>query len=111
MQHAAFGAHFAVPSSKINIISHRHLSSPLHPQLVFLFCTKPTLIAAVSDTFLCSLFSFHTLPSHSLHLAMLTNAWTFTPEDALGYYGTDPDTGLTEEQAKRNRELYGANCM
>lgn len=41
---------------------------------------------------------------------MLSNAWTFTPQDALGYFGTNPDTGLTEEQVKRNREAYGENC-
>lgn len=41
---------------------------------------------------------------------MLSNAWTFTPQDALGYFGANPDTGLTEEQVKRNREAYGENC-
>jgi hypothetical protein len=43
------------------------------------------------------------------HPAMLANAWTHTPEDALAFYGTDAETGLTEEQAKRNRRLYGEN--
>jgi Ca2+ transporting ATPase len=41
---------------------------------------------------------------------MLTNAWTFTPEDALGHYGTELGRGLSEEQVRRNRELYGENC-
>ena len=41
---------------------------------------------------------------------MLANAWTFSPQDALGYYGTKSESGLTEEQIKRNRELYGENC-
>ena len=31
---------------------------------------------------------------------MLSNAWTFSTEDALGYYGTHSETGLTEEQVK-----------
>ncbi|WWC87715.1 potassium/sodium efflux P-type ATPase, fungal-type [Kwoniella dendrophila CBS 6074] len=42
---------------------------------------------------------------------MLANAWTFTPEDALAYYGTNAETGLTEEQVKRNREAYGENSL
>lgn len=41
---------------------------------------------------------------------MLNNAWTFTPQDALGHFGTNPDTGLTDEQVRRNREAYGENC-
>jgi len=40
---------------------------------------------------------------------MLANAWTFSIEDALGYYGTNAEAGLTEEQVERNRELYGEN--
>ncbi|KAK6907178.1 hypothetical protein I203_101168 [Kwoniella mangroviensis CBS 8507] len=42
---------------------------------------------------------------------MLANAWTFTPEDALAYFGTKAETGLTEEQVKRNREAYGENSL
>ncbi|WWC60140.1 potassium/sodium efflux P-type ATPase, fungal-type [Kwoniella dejecticola CBS 10117] len=42
---------------------------------------------------------------------MLANAWTFTPNDALAYFGTNPETGLTEEQVKRNREAYGENTL
>lgn len=41
---------------------------------------------------------------------MLQNAWTLSPEDALAFYNTNPDTGLTTQDAKRNRELYGENC-
>lgn len=41
---------------------------------------------------------------------MLDNAWTYSPEDALGYYGTKLETGLAEEQVQRHRELYGENC-
>ncbi|RSH94496.1 hypothetical protein EHS25_004299 [Saitozyma podzolica] len=33
------------------------------------------------------------------------------PEDALAFYGTDAETGLTEEQVKRNRGLYGENTL
>lgn len=40
---------------------------------------------------------------------MLANAWTFSAQDALGYYGTDAESGLTQEQVKRNQELYGQN--
>ncbi|XAO26947.1 potassium/sodium efflux P-type ATPase, fungal-type [Cryptococcus bacillisporus CA1280] len=42
---------------------------------------------------------------------MLNNAWTFTPQDALGHFGTNPDTGLTDEQVRRNREAYGENAL
>ena len=41
---------------------------------------------------------------------MLAKAWTYSPEDALAFYGSNPETGLTAEQIKRNRELYGENC-
>lgn len=41
---------------------------------------------------------------------MLANAWTLTPEDALAHYGTEAELGLSEAEAKRNRELYGENC-
>lgn len=27
----------------------------------------------------------------------------------MGYYGVSQETGLTEDQVKRNRELYGEN--
>ncbi|ORY23421.1 calcium-transporting ATPase [Naematelia encephala] len=42
---------------------------------------------------------------------MLVNAWTFSPEDAAAYFGTDTKTGLTDEQVKGNRELYGENSL
>ncbi|WVQ73814.1 potassium/sodium efflux P-type ATPase, fungal-type [Cryptococcus sp. DSM 104548] len=42
---------------------------------------------------------------------MLANAWTYTPEDALAHYGTNPETGLTEEQVRRNKETYGENVL
>lgn len=42
---------------------------------------------------------------------MLSKAWTYSAEDALAFYGANNDAGLTEEQVKRNRELYGENCM
>ena len=41
---------------------------------------------------------------------MLANAWTFTPQDALAYFGTNAETGLSDEQVQRNRQLYGENC-
>ncbi|WWD16654.1 potassium/sodium efflux P-type ATPase, fungal-type [Kwoniella shandongensis] len=42
---------------------------------------------------------------------MLSNAWTYTPSDALAYYGTKVDVGLSEDQVKKNRELYGENTL
>jgi Ca2+ transporting ATPase len=42
---------------------------------------------------------------------MLPRAWTYSPQDALAFYDTHADNGLTEDQVKRNRELYGENCM
>ncbi|CAD6564903.1 MAG: hypothetical protein TREMPRED_000390 [Tremellales sp. Tagirdzhanova-0007] len=42
---------------------------------------------------------------------MLANAWTCTPEDALSYYSTNAETGLTEADVRRNRELYGENSL
>jgi Ca2+ transporting ATPase len=42
---------------------------------------------------------------------MLSRAWTYTPQDALAFYDTHPENGLSEQQVKRNRELYGENCM
>ena len=41
---------------------------------------------------------------------MLSRAWTYTPQDALAFYDTHPENGLSEQQVKRNRELYGENC-
>lgn len=41
---------------------------------------------------------------------MLSKAWTYSAEDALAFYGTKADTGLTDAQVKRNRELHGENC-
>jgi hypothetical protein len=40
---------------------------------------------------------------------MLATAWTYTQQDALAFYGVDAKTGLSDEQAKQNRELYGEN--
>ena len=40
---------------------------------------------------------------------MLDSAWTYSPEDALGFFGTNPKTGLSEEQVKRHRQAYGTN--
>lgn len=40
---------------------------------------------------------------------MLANAWTYTPEDALAYFGTNVETGLSDEKVKQNRSLYGEN--
>lgn len=42
---------------------------------------------------------------------MLSRAWTYTPQDALAFYDTHPENGLSEQQVKRNRELYGENCV
>ncbi|KAK4687437.1 P-type Ca2+ transporter type 2A, partial [Tremellales sp. Uapishka_1] len=42
---------------------------------------------------------------------MLANAWTFTPQDALAYYATSPETGLTKEQVERNTKAYGENSL
>jgi hypothetical protein len=42
--------------------------------------------------------------------AMLSRAWTYTPQDALAFYDSHPENGLSEPQVKRNRELYGENC-
>ncbi|WVF66907.1 calcium-translocating P-type ATPase, SERCA-type [Kwoniella sp. CBS 6097] len=42
---------------------------------------------------------------------MLANAWTYTPEDALAYFSSSPDKGLTEEQVKANRAAYGENSL
>ena len=40
---------------------------------------------------------------------MMKNAWAFSQRDALAHFNTDEQTGLTEEQVKRNTELYGQN--
>ena len=42
---------------------------------------------------------------------MLANAWTYTPQDALAFYGTDVKTGLTDSEVARNRVLYGENSL
>jgi len=42
---------------------------------------------------------------------MLSRAWTYTPQEALAFYDSHPENGLSEPQVKRNRELYGENCM
>ncbi|WVQ94710.1 potassium/sodium efflux P-type ATPase, fungal-type [Kwoniella sp. CBS 9459] len=42
---------------------------------------------------------------------MLANAWTFTPDDALAYFSTDPKNGLTDDQVRANRAAYGENSL
>ncbi|OCF34697.1 calcium-translocating P-type ATPase, SERCA-type [Kwoniella heveanensis CBS 569] len=42
---------------------------------------------------------------------MLANAWTYTPQDALAYFSTNPESGLTDEQVKANRAAYGENAL
>ncbi|KAI9632420.1 calcium-transporting ATPase [Dioszegia hungarica] len=42
---------------------------------------------------------------------MLQNAWTVSPADALAFYKTNLETGLSAEDIKRNRELYGENTL
>jgi hypothetical protein len=41
---------------------------------------------------------------------MLADAWTHTPQSALGFYGTNASTGLSDGEVRRNREKYGENC-
>jgi Ca2+ transporting ATPase len=40
---------------------------------------------------------------------MLSNAWTYTVQDALAHYGVTEDNGLTESRARENEKLYGKN--
>ncbi|WVO18044.1 hypothetical protein L204_105742 [Cryptococcus depauperatus] len=42
---------------------------------------------------------------------MLNNAWTYTPEDVLSHFDTNPETGLSEKQIRKNREIYGENAL
>lgn len=70
---------------------------------------KSSMAAGAAGDFLDT-FPFVLLPHpRSNPPTMLANAWTFSTEDALGYYGTNAESGLTEEQVKRNKELYGEN--
>jgi hypothetical protein len=52
-----------------------------------------------------------TVYQFAITTAMLSRAWTYTPQDALAFYDSHPENGLSEPQVKRNRELYGENCM
>lgn len=40
---------------------------------------------------------------------MLSNAWTYTVQDALAHYGVSEETGLDEYRARENAKLYGKN--
>ncbi|ORX36317.1 putative calcium-transporting ATPase sarcoplasmic/endoplasmic reticulum type [Kockovaella imperatae] len=42
---------------------------------------------------------------------MLKSAWTLSQRDALAHFGTAEDRGLTEEQVKSSREVYGENAL
>lgn len=42
---------------------------------------------------------------------MLTNAWTYTVEDALAHYSVTPENGLDEYRARENAKLYGRNVL
>lgn len=39
----------------------------------------------------------------------MEDAHTKSVEEVLGYFGTDPDKGLTPDQIKRNQDKYGPN--
>lgn len=39
----------------------------------------------------------------------MEDAHAKTVEEVLGYFGTDPDKGLTPDQVKRNQDKYGPN--
>lgn len=39
----------------------------------------------------------------------LDDAHSQTVDEILGYFGTDPDKGLSPDQVKRNQEKYGPN--
>lgn len=39
----------------------------------------------------------------------MDDAHAKTVEEVLGYFGTDPDKGLSADQVKRNQEKYGPN--
>ncbi|KAJ9128210.1 hypothetical protein QFC24_000502 [Naganishia onofrii] len=42
---------------------------------------------------------------------MLSNAWTYSVQDALAHYGVTEDRGLDESRARENAKLYGRNGM
>lgn len=39
----------------------------------------------------------------------MDDAHTKSVDEVLGYFGTDPDKGLSPDQIKRNQEKYGPN--
>lgn len=39
----------------------------------------------------------------------MEDAHSKSVEEVLGYFGTDPDKGLSPDQVKRNQEKYGPN--
>ena len=41
----------------------------------------------------------------------MEQAYTKTVEDVADYFGVDLETGLTDEQIKKNRDKYGPNGM
>lgn len=41
----------------------------------------------------------------------MDDAHAKTSEEVLGYFGTDPDKGLSPDQVKRNQDKYGLNGM
>ncbi|KAJ9109076.1 hypothetical protein QFC21_000404 [Naganishia friedmannii] len=42
---------------------------------------------------------------------MLSNAWTYSVQDALAHYGVTEDRGLDESRARENAKLYGRNVL
>lgn len=39
----------------------------------------------------------------------MEDAHSKSVEEVLGYFGTDPDKGLSPDQVKRNQDKYGPN--
>lgn len=39
----------------------------------------------------------------------MDDAHSQSVDEVLGYFGTDPDKGLSSDQVKRNQEKYGPN--
>lgn len=39
----------------------------------------------------------------------MEDAHSKSVDEVLGYFGTDPDKGLSPDQVKRNQEKYGPN--
>lgn len=39
----------------------------------------------------------------------MEDAHTKSVEEVLGYFGADPDKGLSPDQVKRNQDKYGPN--